>query len=189
MEDKFLETFLTKTLLSAHLWFECYRIPGGKQFPLSPWEAPLFCFPRCCWEDRLFWFLGIICGLFLMPHHSGFPGCGILFCLFQGSEFTMTSGLMWGFIHAFEPLIGLAHLVVTQRLSNNNNMLRLGGASAKESTWQCGRKDMGPSSGSGRSPGGGNGNPLQYSCPENSLDRGIWQATVYGVTKRWTRLK
>ena len=37
--------------------------------------------------------------------------------------------------------------------------------------------------GSGRSPGGGNGNPLQYSCLENPMDRGDRQATVYGVTK------
>ena len=37
--------------------------------------------------------------------------------------------------------------------------------------------------GLGRSPGEGNGNPLQYSCLENSMDRGAWQATVYGVTK------
>ena len=36
---------------------------------------------------------------------------------------------------------------------------------------------------SGRSPGEGNGNPLQYSCLENSMDRGIWWATVHGVTK------
>ena len=40
----------------------------------------------------------------------------------------------------------------------------------------------------GRSPGGGNGNPLQYSCLENPMDRGAWQATVHGVTKSWTRL-
>ena len=37
--------------------------------------------------------------------------------------------------------------------------------------------------GSGRSPGEGNGNPLQYSCLENSMDRGVWQATVHGVAK------
>ena len=36
----------------------------------------------------------------------------------------------------------------------------------------------------GRSPGEGNGNPLQYSCLENSMDRGAWWATVYGVTKK-----
>ena len=37
--------------------------------------------------------------------------------------------------------------------------------------------------GLGRSPGGGNGNPLHYSCLENSMDRGAWQATVHEVTK------
>ena len=40
----------------------------------------------------------------------------------------------------------------------------------------------------GRSPGGGNGNPLQYSCLENSIDRGAWWATVHGVTKSQTWL-
>ena len=40
----------------------------------------------------------------------------------------------------------------------------------------------------GRSPGVGKGNPLQYSCLENSMDRGAWQATVRVVTKSWTRL-
>ena len=48
--------------------------------------------------------------------------------------------------------------------------------------------DSGLISGSGRSPGGGNGNPLQYSCLENPVDRGAWQATVHGVTKGQTRL-
>ena len=41
---------------------------------------------------------------------------------------------------------------------------------------------------SGRNPGGGNGNPLQYSCWENPMGRGAWQATVHGVTKSWTGL-
>ena len=39
-----------------------------------------------------------------------------------------------------------------------------------------------------RSPGGGNGNPLQYSCPENPMDRGALWATVHGVAKSWTQL-
>ena len=43
--------------------------------------------------------------------------------------------------------------------------------------------------GSGRSPGVGNGNPLQYTCVENSMDRGAWWAAVHGITKSWTRLK
>ena len=42
--------------------------------------------------------------------------------------------------------------------------------------------DLGSSPGSGRSPGEGNGNPLQYSCLENSMDREAWRATVHGVT-------
>ena len=43
--------------------------------------------------------------------------------------------------------------------------------------------------GSGRPPGGGHGNPLQYSCLENPMDRGAWRATVHGVAQSWTRLK
>ena len=44
--------------------------------------------------------------------------------------------------------------------------------------------DVGLISGSGRLPGEGNGNPLQYSCLENPMDRGAWRATVHGVAKR-----
>ena len=58
----------------------------------------------------------------------------------------------------------------------------------KESS-ACNAGDLGSTSGSWRSPGGGNGNPLQYSCLENPMDRGAWQATVHGVAKRWTWLK
>ena len=44
--------------------------------------------------------------------------------------------------------------------------------------------DMGAISGLGGSPGEGNGNPLQYSCLGNPMDRGAWWATIHGVTKR-----
>ena len=44
-------------------------------------------------------------------------------------------------------------------------------------------RDMGLIPGSGRSPGGGHGDPLQYFCLENPMDRGAWQDTVHGVTK------
>ena len=44
-------------------------------------------------------------------------------------------------------------------------------------------RDVGLIPGSGRSPGGGHGNPLKYSCLENPMDRGAWGATVHGVTK------
>ena len=47
-------------------------------------------------------------------------------------------------------------------------------------------EDAGLTSGSGRSPGEGNGNPLQYSCLGNPLDRGAWRATVHWVTKDMT---
>ena len=49
-------------------------------------------------------------------------------------------------------------------------------------------KDTGLIPGSGRSPGEGNGNPLQYFCLENSMGREIWRATAHGVANRWTKL-
>ena len=55
--------------------------------------------------------------------------------------------------------------------------------SGKESS-VCNAGDLGSISGSGKSPGGGNGNPLQRSCLENPMDRGVWRATVHGVAKR-----
>ena len=62
----------------------------------------------------------------------------------------------------------------------------------KESAYQCRRlKDTDLIPGSGKSPGIGNGNLLQYSCLENSMDRGDWQVTSlcnFGVAKSWTRL-
>ena len=61
-----------------------------------------------------------------------------------------------------------------------------GGSDGKETA--CNVGDLGSISGSGRSLGEGNGNPLLYSCLENSMDRGAWWATVYEVTKRLTRL-
>ena len=56
-----------------------------------------------------------------------------------------------------------------------------GGLSGKESPCKAG--DMGLIPGLGRSHGEGNGNPFQYSCLGNPMDRGAWQATVHGVTK------
>ena len=52
----------------------------------------------------------------------------------------------------------------------------------------CNTGDQGSIPGLGRSPGGGHGNPLQYSCLENPTDRGAWWATVHGVAKSWTGL-
>ena len=61
-----------------------------------------------------------------------------------------------------------------------------GGSDSKEST--CNAGDLGSVPGSGRFPGGGNGNPLQYSCLENRMDRRSWCSTVHGVTKTQTWL-
>ena len=59
-----------------------------------------------------------------------------------------------------------------------------GDSDSNESAHNVG--DPGSTAGSGRSLGEGNGYPLQYSCLENSMDRGAWQATVHGVTKSQT---
>ena len=61
-----------------------------------------------------------------------------------------------------------------------------GGSEGKESA--CNEGGLGLIPGLGRSPGEGNGYPLQYSCLENSINRGAWQATVHGVAKNWTLL-
>ena len=62
-----------------------------------------------------------------------------------------------------------------------------GGSEVKVSA--CNARNLGSIPGSGRSPGEGNGNPLQYSCLENPVDRGAWWATDHGVAKSWARLR
>ena len=62
-----------------------------------------------------------------------------------------------------------------------------GGSASKESA--CDTGDWGSIPESGRSPGGGNGNPLQYSCLENPMDRGAGRLQSMGSQKSWTRLK
>ena len=59
-----------------------------------------------------------------------------------------------------------------------------GGSDGKESTCDAGDRDSIP--GSGRSPGEGNGFPLQYSCLENSMDRGAWRAVVHAISESGT---
>ena len=62
----------------------------------------------------------------------------------------------------------------------------LSGSDGKESACNAGDPDSIPES--GRSPGEGNDNPLQYPCLGNSMDRGAWPAIVHGVTNSWTQL-
>ena len=74
-----------------------------------------------------------------------------------------------------------------QLLSNLPEKLDFcGGSDSKESA--CSAGDLGSIPGSGRSPGEEKGNPLQYSCVGNPMDRGAWRATAHGVTKSWTHL-
>ena len=61
-----------------------------------------------------------------------------------------------------------------------------GGSEVKASAYSVG--DLGSVPGLGRSPGEGNGNPLQYACLENPMDGGAWWARVHGVAKSQTRL-
>ena len=61
-----------------------------------------------------------------------------------------------------------------------------GGSGGKESA--CNLGDLGLIPGLGRCPGGGHGHPLQYSCLENSMDKGAWRLRSMGVEKNWTRL-
>ena len=69
---------------------------------------------------------------------------------------------------------------MTEHTSFNHSIVPRSSVS-KESA--CNAKDLGLISGLGRSPGEGNGNPLHYSCLENSMDREAWQATVHGVAR------
>ena len=62
-----------------------------------------------------------------------------------------------------------------------------GGSDGKESS--CNARDLGLIPGLGKSPGERNGNPLQYSCLKNSMNRGAWQGPVHGFTKSQMQLK
>ena len=64
----------------------------------------------------------------------------------------------------------------------------LSGGGSEDKAFACNAGDLGSIPGLGRSPGEGNGNPLQYSYLENPMDRGAWRATVHGVAKNQTRL-
>ena len=78
----------------------------------------------------------------------------------------------------------MASIRLIKKLEKDSLLGSPGGSDGKESA--CSVRDPGLIPGSGRSPGEGNGNPLQYSCLENSKDRGAWWATVHGVAKSRT---
>ena len=68
--------------------------------------------------------------------------------------------------------------------ADKNPSFMIGSSDGKESA--CNAGDLGSIPGLGRSPGEGNGNPVQYSCLQNSMDRRAWWSTVHGVAKNWT---
>ena len=82
---------------------------------------------------------------------------------------------------------GVTESDTTGRLNNNNNICLPRWHSGEELACDAGESGCIP--GSRRSPGGGHGNPLQYSCLENPMDRGAWRAVVHRVTENRTRLK
>ena len=87
------------------------------------------------------------------------------------SDYLIEGGFSYLFLHLlyYNIVLGFPHSSVS-----------------KESA--CNVGDLGSIPGSGRSPEVGNGNPLQYSCLENPMDRGAWRATVHEVPKSQTRL-
>ena len=96
-------------------------------------------------------------------------------------ENPMEEGAWWATVH------GVAKS--RTRLSNFSYAVSWGfpgGSDSKESA--CNVEDLSSIPGLRRSPGVGNGNPLQYSCLENPMDRGAWQATVQRVEKSWTQM-
>ena len=101
---------------------------------------------------------------------------------------TNTSVLVWRIPGTGEP--GGLPSMGSHRVRHDWSDLAAAAAVDIEPTWNAGEADDAVSiPGSERSPGGGNGNLLQYSGLENSMDRGAWWATVLGVTKSQTRLK
>ena len=80
--------------------------------------------------------------------------------------------------------VGITHILTNERVNKHLHNGRSHGSQNKGITAiHTKEPELSPMI---LSPGEGNGNPLQYSCLENSMDRGAWQATVYGFAKSWT---
>ena len=88
---------------------------------------------------------------------------------------------------AYQGMLHSAASLPSLELNSYFLIYKQGFLSGKESACNAG-DTMGLILGSGRSPGGGNSTPLQYSCLENPMDRGAWWAAVHGIAKSQTRL-
>ena len=104
----------------------------------------------------------------------------------------MSLGGLWKLVMDREVRRDVVHGVAKSwtRLSDFTFFHFPSGSEVKETHHNAGGTgDVGSIPGLGRSPGGGHGNPLQYSCLENPIDRGAWWATVHGVAKSQMQLK
>ena len=101
----------------------------------------------------------------------------------RSTEKYQESTVIWNYLAWWKPISTTLQNIPRRWLYTtwDNN-----GCSGKESAWKAGGPGL--ILGSGRTPGEGNGNPLQYSCLENPMDGGSWWATVHGVAKSWTWL-
>ena len=122
----------------------------------------------------------------LLIGRSGIPiSFRIFHSLLWSTQWQPTPVFLPGESHGWRSLMGYSpwgckELDMTERLHFTCSSV------SKESA--CSIGDLGLIPGLGRSPREGNGNPLQYSCLENPMDRGAWWATVHGVAKSRTRL-
>ena len=79
-------------------------------------------------------------------------------------------------------------ILQTSKGTSKDNIFNLNSLVAQMIESSCNAGELGSIPGLGSSSGEGNGNPLQYSCLDNSMDKGAWWATVHGVTKSQTRV-
>ena len=116
--------------------------------------------------------------------HLGFWSC-IIIIQWESPEASSYALWLWPPTsgHSWSAL-SWSHRIVTA--GHFYRMGFAGGSDGQESACSAGHLCSLP--GTGRSPGEGNGNPLQYSCLENLKDKGAWSATVHGVAKSWTWL-
>ena len=134
--------------------------------------------------------LHILCGLCFHTSGSGstyrphFRGCWPLLMSSEG-RLGHSYILMLYLSFALSPVTKIVSYILWKSVLRNSGLPQ--GLSGKEPACRTGNPGSDP--GLGRSPGGGHGNPLQYSCLENPIDRGAWRAMVHRVTKSWNQLK